>query len=205
VGSSGSNIRYLTNINGMLYFQADNGTNGRELWFSDGTAAGTMLVKDFTGDSGDSAPLRMIEVAGKLFVVATTEAFGEELWVADVARALPGDYDSDADVDGADFLSWQRGLVSSVSPAGSGADGDGSGVVDAGDLDVWMDGFGAALGAKPQAAMEAVAVSNAQPEAPVKADIHRDARAAIFAAGDFTSLFGARDEWRPLKRRALRR
>jgi subtilisin-like proprotein convertase family protein len=55
---------------------------------------------------------------------------------------LTGDYDRDDDVDGNDFLLWQRGLGSAVTPAGSGADGDGDGVVDGGDLDAWQGGFG---------------------------------------------------------------
>ncbi len=46
-GSSGSSpVRYLTNVNGTLFFGAYDGTNGNELWKSDGTAAGTVLVKD---------------------------------------------------------------------------------------------------------------------------------------------------------------
>ena len=36
----------LTNVNGTLYFAATDGTGGRELWKSDGTTVGTVLVKD---------------------------------------------------------------------------------------------------------------------------------------------------------------
>ena len=43
--------RNLTNVNGTLFFTADDGTNGRELWKSDGTAAGTVLVKDISPGS----------------------------------------------------------------------------------------------------------------------------------------------------------
>lgn len=53
-----------------------------------------------------------------------------------------GDYDQDGDVDGDDFVVWQRTLGSPVA-AGSGADGDNSGTIDAGDLAVWRTNFGA--------------------------------------------------------------
>jgi glucose/arabinose dehydrogenase len=51
-----------------------------------------------------------------------------------------GDYDRDGDVDGRDLLRWQRELGSST-PAFAGADGDGSGLVDAADLEVWRAAF----------------------------------------------------------------
>jgi ELWxxDGT repeat protein len=42
----GSNVSNLTAFNGTLYFTADDGGSGYELWRSDGTAAGTVRVLD---------------------------------------------------------------------------------------------------------------------------------------------------------------
>jgi len=42
------------NFEGKLYFRANDGVHGRELWRSDGTAAGTEMVKDIDGTAGDS-------------------------------------------------------------------------------------------------------------------------------------------------------
>jgi prepilin-type N-terminal cleavage/methylation domain-containing protein/prepilin-type processing-associated H-X9-DG protein len=55
---------------------------------------------------------------------------------------VPGDYDGDADADGADFLAWQQNLGATGLPPGAGADGDGDGDVDANDLGVWREHFG---------------------------------------------------------------
>lgn len=58
------------------------------------------------------------------------------------AGVPPADFDDDEDVDGDDFLLWQRGLGSLAIPPGSGADGNANGLVDAGDLVVWRATFG---------------------------------------------------------------
>ncbi|MCB0845086.1 MAG: hypothetical protein KDE26_17680, partial [Bacteroidetes bacterium] len=48
----GSEPMYLTNVNGTLFFQANDGGNGEELWKSDGTYDGTVMVKDINESGG---------------------------------------------------------------------------------------------------------------------------------------------------------
>lgn len=70
-------------MGGMLFFSANDGIHGEELWQSDGTPAGTVMVKDLTGDSGGSRPHNFCAVDGKLFFVARTEALGSALYIFD--------------------------------------------------------------------------------------------------------------------------
>jgi ELWxxDGT repeat protein len=45
-GAGGSSPANLMAFEGMLYFRANDGSSGIELWKSDGTADGTVLVFD---------------------------------------------------------------------------------------------------------------------------------------------------------------
>src|SRR5207247_222215 len=79
-----SNPQQLTNVNGTLFFVANDGTHGRELWKSDGTAAGTTLVKDIWSGGGSIGYLNTLtNVNGTLFFSARDGATGYELWRSD--------------------------------------------------------------------------------------------------------------------------
>ncbi len=55
-GAAGSSPSGLTRINDDLFFAADDGGNGTELWKSDGTQAGTVPVKDINPGALGSNP-----------------------------------------------------------------------------------------------------------------------------------------------------
>jgi ELWxxDGT repeat protein len=71
---------YLTNVNGTLFFSADDGSAGQELWESDGTTAGTVLVKDIVPGSVGSQPTALTNVNGTLFFSARSDTNRRQLW-----------------------------------------------------------------------------------------------------------------------------
>jgi ELWxxDGT repeat protein len=77
-----------TIVNGTAFFLANNGTNGFELWKSNGTAAGTLMVKDIRPGSANSYPLFLTNVNGTLFFQANNGVSGVELWMSN--GAAPG-------------------------------------------------------------------------------------------------------------------
>lgn len=70
----------LANVNGLLYFAADDGTSGPELWQSDGTGAGTEIVRDIFPGSSGSYPDELTVMNNKLYFAATDPDHGRELW-----------------------------------------------------------------------------------------------------------------------------
>lgn len=69
---------------GMLFFVANDGVHGPELWRSDGTALGTQMVRELTpGSVGTQIPGPMLEVGGQLFFIARTAEDGAAVWRSD--------------------------------------------------------------------------------------------------------------------------
>jgi ELWxxDGT repeat protein len=82
---------HFTNVRGVLYFAANDGQTGQELWKSDGTPEGTVLVKDLApGEDDDfgvpapSDPDHLTGVNGNLYF--TTNA-GKALYKSDGTAA----------------------------------------------------------------------------------------------------------------------
>jgi ELWxxDGT repeat protein len=82
-----SDPRNLINYNGRLYFTAYTPTQGRELWTSDGTNAGTRIVLNINTGSESSTPDYLTVSRNTLYFAATTLLGGRELWKFDGTTA----------------------------------------------------------------------------------------------------------------------
>ena len=84
--TEGSTPYSIIDVNGTTFFSASTITSGYELWKSDGTLSGTVLVKDINAGSLNAYPLDLTNVNGTLFFSAAG-ANGSELWKSDGTSA----------------------------------------------------------------------------------------------------------------------
>jgi ELWxxDGT repeat protein len=92
---------FLTEIiplGSFALFAADDGVHGEELWRTDGTAAGTAMVRDIIVGSYPSSPRDLTRVGESVFFSAEAVGSGREIWVSNgtpggtrrVADVVPG-------------------------------------------------------------------------------------------------------------------
>ncbi|MCR9243640.1 MAG: hypothetical protein NXI31_01320 [bacterium] len=109
--SDGQSLQFLADINpgpnssdpgegvafdGRLFFAAGTAGQGRELWATDGSIAGTSQIADIHVGAADSSPSRFMVFRGDLYFAATRADVGNELFRTDgvgvdlVADIAPG-------------------------------------------------------------------------------------------------------------------
>ena len=138
VSSQWSFLEFAGSLNDTLFFTADDGIHGRELWRTDGTAEGTSLVKDIGPgiESGivsefkgfvvplDSKGAVLATEDGDRFVfVADDGATGKELWASDGTSdgTQPvADLSGDAEAAGPQLLTAFRNKLLLVADQGDG-------------------------------------------------------------------------------------
>lgn len=74
-------------IDGILYFGGNTETHGFELWRSDGTEAGTYMIKDINPGAASSTPLEFVVLDNVLYFSADDGSHGYELWRSDGTAA----------------------------------------------------------------------------------------------------------------------
>ncbi len=82
VAGTGSSYPYYFAYTGSIFFSADNGTAGSELWVSDGTGPNTVMVKDINSAT-DSNVYSSIATSTGFLISANDGVKGQELWKTD--------------------------------------------------------------------------------------------------------------------------
>jgi ELWxxDGT repeat protein len=67
----------MTVYNSKIYFSAADDVHGQELFMTDGTAAGTVLVKDMLPGAGNSVPYQIVIHNGLLYIL---NSYNREMW-----------------------------------------------------------------------------------------------------------------------------
>ena len=87
-GSADSSPSLFESMGGELFFTADDGISGMELWKSDGTNSGTMIVSNIAANGSSSWPGEKVAISGELFfTVDDVNNPGMALWKSDGTNA----------------------------------------------------------------------------------------------------------------------
>src|SRR5439155_23896298 len=73
-------VSQIRGYNGQVFFVAEDGSSGFELWKSDGTQSNATLVKDIAEGGASSYPYNLVVSNGTLFFTADDGIHGVALW-----------------------------------------------------------------------------------------------------------------------------
>lgn len=68
---------------GLLFFAGDDGVHELELWATDGTAAGTRLLRDIVPGRASSTIATLVAAGAQVAFLANDEVHGREIWMSD--------------------------------------------------------------------------------------------------------------------------
>jgi ELWxxDGT repeat protein len=86
-GLESSSPAMFVEFNGAVYFRANDGMHGIELWKTDGTLAGTSLVTDLNPGAANALPGELRVAGGSLYFNAFTEPTGSKVFKSDGTAA----------------------------------------------------------------------------------------------------------------------
>ena len=87
-GSNHSGPARFAAVGNTLYFSANDGINGGEMWKSDGTNDGTVMVNDIRSGSDGSDIRELTPFGNKLFFTANDGTNGRELFMLDIHHEI---------------------------------------------------------------------------------------------------------------------
>ncbi len=139
-----------------LSFSFDDGSQFYDVNFPDviSPLGGATVALTYVGGTGGTAAIQYdsggsskLVNLGFPYETVTSEAnrnavMQRVLDFFEIDIVLTGDFDEDGDVDGVDFLAWQRGSGTMGGASRAQGDGDGDGNVDSADLAIWEAQYG---------------------------------------------------------------
>jgi ELWxxDGT repeat protein len=81
---NGNTVHHLVSAGDRVLFTADDGIHGNELWMTDGTAGGTVLLADLAAGAASSDPSDLVVVGNKVLLSAAGTDGQRGVWVVDL-------------------------------------------------------------------------------------------------------------------------